>query len=259
MNVTGLRAELSISAVESCPVAAASLATDETLRDVTWTTDDSDGTVERFDVSSDAPIGGTDTDTDRGPGADAEAEAGSNPETDSDPDSSPGSGGRTPSDTPASIPDGAPAFDTVFDDGSAQTLEFDRDWDDCVCERIEAVGCPVDDVRATDGRLLVQFRVRSNERLREVIAAAREAANDVRLNYVVSAGDERSDAVVVDRGQLTDRQRETVETAYEAGYFAHPRESNAETVAEQLGVSAATFREHLATAQAKLFGSVFDR
>ena len=255
MNVTGLRAELSISAVESCPVAAASLATEETLRDVTWTTDDSDGTVERFDVSSDAPIGGTDTD------GDSDLEHGAETDADATDDSAPppGSGGGDPPDDPASVPDGAPAFDTVFDDGSAQTLEFDRDWDDCVCEQIESVGCPVDDVRATDGRLLVQFRVRSNERLREVIGAARETASDVRLNYVVSAGDERSDAVVVDRGQLTDRQREAVETAYEAGYFAHPREANAETVAETLGVSAATFREHLATAQAKLFGSVFDR
>lgn len=239
-NVTGLRAELSISAVESCPVAAASLATEETLRDVTWTADDADGAVERFDVSSDAPVGGAG----RPEGDDTQPE----PEPD---------GGATQ--TPASVPDGAPAFETVFDDGTAQTLEFDRDWDDCVCEQIESVGCPVDDVRATDGRLLVQFRVRSNERLREVIAAARETAADVRLNYVVSAGDERSDAVVVDRGQLTDRQRETVETAYAAGYFAHPREANAEAVAEELGVSAATFREHLATAQAKLFGSVFDR
>ncbi len=215
--MTGLRAELSIAAVESCPVAAASLQTDEPLRDVTWTTDGTPTTVERFDAPSDTPIV-----------HDGES-------------------------------DGAPAFETVFDDGTAQTVEFERGWDDCVCEQIESVGCPVDDVRASDGRLRVKFRVRSNERLKEVIAAAREAATDVRLSYVVSGGgEERSDAVVVDRDQLTDRQREAVETAYAAGYFAHPREANAEAVAEQLGVSASTFREHLAAAQAKLFGSVFE-
>ena len=223
--MTGLRAELSIAAVESCPVAAASATAETPLRDVTWTTDGSDGTVERFDAVGTPPATRTDDAGEAGGG---------------------GATGR------------AGSFDTVFDDGDRRTLEFERDWDDCVCEQIESVGCPVDDVRAVDGRLRVQFRVRSNERLREVIAAAREAAGDVRLAYVVSAGGERSDAVLVDRGELTDRQRETVETAYAAGYFAHPREANAETVAGELGVSPATFREHLATAQAKLFGAVLD-
>jgi hypothetical protein len=229
--VTGLRAELSIAAAESCPVAAASATADTPLRDVTWTTDGSDGTVERFDAVGTPPESG---------GADA---------TDS---------GATGERSEGDATGRAESFDTVFDDGDRRTLEFERDWDDCVCEQIESVGCPVDDVRAVDGRLRVQFRVRSNERLREVIAAAREAAADVRLAYVVSAGDEHSDAVVVDRGELTDRQRETLETAYDAGYFAHPREANAETVAGELGVSPATFREHLATAQAKLFGAVLD-
>lgn len=241
--MTGLRAELSIAAAESCPVAAASATADTPLRDVTWTTDGSDGTVERFDAvnttSGTDGVGGTDT-ADATDAADAtnSEEAG-------------GGRGGDATDRPES-------FDTVFDDGDRRTLEFERDWDDCVCEQIESVGCPVDDVRAVDGRLRVQFRVRSNERLREVIAAAREAAADVRLAYVVSAGDEHSDAVVVDRGELTDRQRETLETAYAAGYFAHPREANAETVAGELDVSPATFREHLATAQAKLFGAVLD-
>ncbi|MFB6175571.1 MAG: helix-turn-helix domain-containing protein [Halobaculum sp.] len=210
--MTGLRAELSISAVESCPVAALSADSEEQLSDVTWTADGADSTVERFDTQSGEA------------GIDDEAARDTSP-------------------------------DTVFDDGTTRTMEFEREWDDCVCEQIESVGCPVDDVRAVDGRLLVQFRVRSNERLREVIAAARTVADDVRLNYVVSAGDDRTDAVLIDRGELTDRQREVLETAYSEGYFAHPRETNAETVAESLDISASTFREHLATAQSKLLGS----
>lgn len=231
LDVTGLRAELSVSAVESCPVAAASREATDTLRDVTWTTDDTDGTVERFDAAAgESPS----------PTADAETD-------------------DTAATADAAAVDDAVAettFETVFDDGQTETVEFDRDWDDCVCERMESVGCPIDDVRAADGRLLIQFRVRSNERLREVIDAAREVAGDVRLEYVVGAGEDRSDAVVVDRGRLTERQREVLETAYARGYFAHPREANAETVAAELGVSPSTFREHLATAQAKLFGAV---
>lgn len=210
--MTGLRAELSIAAVDRCPLAAFSVEAEDPLTDVTWTAEGADSTVERFDTQSD----------------ESKIDGGS--------------------------AEGA-APETVFDDGTTQTMEFEREWDDCVCEQIEAVGCPVDDVRAVDGRLLVQFRVRSNERLREVIAAARTVADDVRLNYVVSAGEERSDAVLIDRGELTDRQREVLETAYETGYFAHPRETNAESVAATLDISPSTFREHLATAQSKLLGS----
>ncbi len=57
--VTGLRAELSIAAAESCPVAAASATAETPLQDVTWTTDGSDGTVERFDAVGTPPA--TDT------------------------------------------------------------------------------------------------------------------------------------------------------------------------------------------------------
>lgn len=214
--MTGLRAELSISGVERCPLAALSVDSEDPLTEVTWTAGGADSTVERFDTRS-------------------------------------GEAGDT-----ESVAVGEASPETVFDDGTTETMEFERDWDDCVCEQIEAVGCPVDDVRAVDGELLVQFRVRSNERLREVIAAARTVADDVGLNYVVSAGEERSDVVLIDRGELTDRQREVLETAYEAGYFEHPRETNAESIAATLDISPSTFREHLTTAQSKLLGSALE-
>ncbi len=57
---------------------------------------------------------------------------------------------------------------------------------------------------------------------------------------------------------LTDRQKTTVETAYLAGYFDWPRESSGEEVAQRLGISAATFSEHLRAAERKLFGGIFE-
>lgn len=157
---------------------------------------------------------------------------------------------------PAFAPD--PEMEPVYADDEASVVEFERDWDGCVCELIEATGCPVESVEARDGTLAVTVHTRSRERLRAVIAAAREAG-EVSLNYVVT-GDSTatSDPVVVDRGRLTDRQREVLEAAHRAGYFAHPRETNAETIADELGVSPATFREHLATAQRKLLDAVVD-
>ena len=51
---------------------------------------------------------------------------------------------------------------------------------------------------------------------------------------------------------LTDRQREVIERADELGYFAWPREATAEAVADDLGVSSATFHQHLRAAERKL-------
>jgi predicted DNA binding protein len=52
--------------------------------------------------------------------------------------------------------------------------------------------------------------------------------------------------------KLTDRQFEVIECALEEGYFEWPRDASSDEIAEQLGVSRATFLEHLRKAQSKL-------
>jgi DNA-binding CsgD family transcriptional regulator len=51
---------------------------------------------------------------------------------------------------------------------------------------------------------------------------------------------------------LTEKQRRSLETAYSAGFFDWPRERSGEDVAEMLGISSATFSQHLRTAQRKI-------
>jgi PAS domain S-box-containing protein len=58
---------------------------------------------------------------------------------------------------------------------------------------------------------------------------------------------------------LTDRQWEALETAYSAGYFAWPRETSGEEVAELLGVTQPTFNKHLRTAERTAFRMLLDR
>ena len=64
--------------------------------------------------------------------------------------------------------------------------------------------------------------------------------------------------VFVDRSELTDRQREVLETAHEMGYFEHPKGANAGEVAAALGITTSTFTEHLSAAQKKLLGSIVE-
>ncbi|KPN30565.1 bacterioopsin transcriptional activator [Halolamina pelagica] len=58
---------------------------------------------------------------------------------------------------------------------------------------------------------------------------------------------------------LTDRQREVLETAFEAGYYDWPREISGAALADELGISQPTLSEHLTTAERKLLSLVFDQ
>ncbi|MFC4551997.1 MULTISPECIES: bacterio-opsin activator domain-containing protein [Halorussus] len=60
------------------------------------------------------------------------------------------------------------------------------------------------------------------------------------------------------RAQLTDRQREVLRTAYFSGYFATPRESTGEEVAESLDITQPTFANHLRAAERKLFELLYE-
>jgi len=58
---------------------------------------------------------------------------------------------------------------------------------------------------------------------------------------------------------LTDRQRQVLELAIEAGYFERPRHNNTGELAATLDISRATFTQHLRAAQRKLFADKIRR
>nr|WP_206537768.1 helix-turn-helix domain-containing protein [Natronorubrum bangense] len=58
---------------------------------------------------------------------------------------------------------------------------------------------------------------------------------------------------------LTDRQRQVLELAVEAGYFERPRHNNTGELADALDISRATFTQHLRAAQRKLFAAKIHR
>ncbi len=55
---------------------------------------------------------------------------------------------------------------------------------------------------------------------------------------------------------MTERQREVVETAFDLGYFAVPREATTEEVGAALGLDPSTVREHLQRAQHNVFAAL---
>lgn len=58
---------------------------------------------------------------------------------------------------------------------------------------------------------------------------------------------------------LTERQRTALEAAYYGGYFEWPRERNGADLADAMGISKATFSQHLRGAERQVFTRIFER
>lgn len=57
---------------------------------------------------------------------------------------------------------------------------------------------------------------------------------------------------------LTARQREVLQTAFEMGYYEWPRECAGQDVANELGITSATFSEHVFAAERKILTFLFE-
>ena len=60
------------------------------------------------------------------------------------------------------------------------------------------------------------------------------------------------------QNRLTEKQRAALETAFFAGFFDWPRASTGKEIADLLGISPATFTQHLRAAERKFFDAVFN-
>jgi predicted DNA binding protein len=144
-----------------------------------------------------------------------------------------------------------------YDDETVYRLEREANRG-CACERIETHGCPVRDIRAEGGELILQFIANDIGTLRGVIKTLRNRASSVSIRCLRHSDDEDgTEPVFVDKGAFTERQREVLRTAHEMGYFERPKRANAGDVAAELDIAPSTFAEHLAAAQTKLMDAVF--
>jgi DNA-binding CsgD family transcriptional regulator len=160
---------------------------------------------------------------------------------------------------PAGAAEAHPQLESVFDAPDATRYRFSRDEDaGCFCDAVEGFGCPIADVRAEEGSLVVTFHAVDVSQVRDLVSELREEYDGVSLRSLRQDGEESaaSDAVIVERGKLTDRQREVLETAVEMGYYSYPKGANAGEVADALGISVSTLAEHLAAAQSKILDDI---
>lgn len=77
---------------------------------------------------------------------------------------------------------------------------------------------------------------------------------DVTIENIGSRPSQRTDPFF----ELSNRQREAVFTAFEHGYYRHPRETTHAELAEELGCAANTVSEHLQKAEVKLIKALVE-
>ena len=155
-----------------------------------------------------------------------------------------------------------PAVESVFEYGMATLYRtHEGSHEGCPCACLGRHGCPVHRYTAEDGVLTLVFHAATFEQLQSVIASLRDRFPPVDVRRLLQPPLDGSpeERVFVDRGKLTDRQREALVTAYEMGYFQRPRGANASEVATRLDITQSTLSEHLVTAQRKLLADILDR
>lgn len=149
----------------------------------------------------------------------------------------------------------------VFDYGAKSMYRFERERGrGCPCEVVEVSDCPIVDLHAREGGLYLVFHAVEMEALQTVIMRLQDRFPEVDVKRLLRSEHDapRDNLVFVDRGRLTERQREVLETAHTMGYFEHPKNANAGEVADELGITTSTFSEHLSAAQSKLMDAILD-
>lgn len=131
----------------------------------------------------------------------------------------------------------------------------------CPCKQIERDGYPVNDVRAEGGTLYVTLHLDGRDALSDVLNSLREDFSEISIRTIAQAETgthQQPEFVPINRGELTDRQQEVLQTALDMGYFEYPRQANASDVADELGICPSTLAEHMAAAQSKLLSGLLE-
>lgn len=129
---------------------------------------------------------------------------------------------------------------------------------DCPCTCLGRHDTPISRIVAEDGTLTLVFHTPTFDKLQTIMGDLQEnfPGLDVRRLIREPRGRIDREYAIVDAGELTDRQLELLELAYDRGYFERPRRVNATELADEVGIDPSTFREHLTVGLRKILDDV---
>lgn len=118
-------------------------------------------------------------------------------------------------------------------------------------------GVAVDSLGVDGGEMAASVDVPMSADVRSVVARIEDAYEAVTVDSIRTVERPGEDPTASrPLGDLTEKQRRVLETAYHEGYFEQPRAQSADDVAAALGISRSTFLQHLRTAERKLLADL---
>ncbi|QLG49909.1 PAS domain S-box protein [Natrinema halophilum] len=132
---------------------------------------------------------------------------------------------------------------------------------DTIASRLVRHGGSPRSMHADGDRIEVTVDVPMGTDVREFVEMLREQHAPVELQgrrHVERSMGTRSELVTTLFDALTDRQLEVLRTAYFAGFFDWPRETNGEELADMLEVTQPTVNRHLRIGQQRLLAQLFE-
>ncbi len=140
---------------------------------------------------------------------------------------------------------------------SIEVVEASRVHAGAVIDVIARGDANLTGIRARSGADVLSFRTTISERISAVRSRLGEVCDSCSLvskRHVPVADTEVGGS---DDADLTDRQREVIETALRTGYYDDPRGTSGAELAERFGVSSSTLHQHLRAAESKVIRRFF--
>lgn len=129
----------------------------------------------------------------------------------------------------------------------------------CICPVFTEHDCVASIDAYEQGEFVVSVSIPGRSELTAVIDGLRDAGASVRLHRITEVGgDQVSRRLEIETHSITDKQREAIETAIEAGYYETPRRADLSELAEELGVSRSAVSQRLTAVESKLVVELFE-
>ena len=131
---------------------------------------------------------------------------------------------------------------------------------DCLCSVFfdNDVVPRVRPTRSGDDELVITTYTASIETAWQITAALRDAVSSITVLDAREFGPEAEWVTQVDMTVLTDRQRDAVRLALDAGYYETPRASSERELASMAGVSRSAFSAQLRTAEREILSQALE-
>ncbi|ACV49366.1 helix-turn-helix domain-containing protein [Halomicrobium mukohataei] len=131
----------------------------------------------------------------------------------------------------------------------------------CFCAVFGAFDCIPEIVDVTEESVCVETYLPDRNRLTELVESLRDVTRELHLRQLkridAGTGETGGQTITLALDDVTEKQREAVTRAVAAGYYATPRETSLEALADDLGISKSACSQRLNAVESTLAVSAF--